>query len=137
MSKLEEAKEILSSLKVPAKQQNGKKFDIVYIDACASLISDQHALRCVASLFQYHRLNSPGVLITNFAYLDNSNPNEAAQYTDLISRYNILRHNRTANLINESGRIHFKHDSANTNVEVSQNLEGAYGEFITAMVYIA
>lgn len=118
-------------------ENSPKKFDIVYIDACASLISDQHALRCVASLFQYHRLNSPGVLITNFAYLDNSNPNEAAQYTDLISRYNILRHNRTANLINESGRIHFKHDSANTNVEVSQNLEGAYGEFITAMVYIA
>lgn len=115
-------------------ENSPKKFDIVYNDACASLISDQHALRCVASLFQYHRLNSPGVLITNFAYLDNSNPNEVAQYTDLISRYNILRHNRTANLINESGKIHFKHDSANINVEVSQNLEGAYGEFITAMV---
>ena len=115
-------------------ENSPKKFDIVYNDACASLISDQHALRCVASLFQYHRLNSPGVLITIFAYLDNSNPNEVAQYTDLISRYNILRHNRTANLINESGKIHFKHDSANINVEVSQNLEGAYGEFITAMV---
>ena len=101
-------------------ENSPKKFDIVYIDACASLISDQHALRCVASLFQYHRLNSPGVLITNFAYLDNSNPNEAAQYTDLISRYNILRHNRTANLINESGRIHFKHDSANTNAYVTK-----------------
>lgn len=61
-------------------ENSPKKFDIVYIDACASLISDQHALRCVASLFQNHRLNSPGVLITNFAYLDNSNPNETAQY---------------------------------------------------------
>lgn len=43
-----------------------KKFDIVYIDACATLISNKHALRCVGSLFQNHRLDSPGVLITNF-----------------------------------------------------------------------
>lgn len=115
-------------------ENSPKKFDIVYIDACASLISDQHALRCVASLFQNHRLYSPGVLITNFAYLDNSNSNETAQYIDVISRYNILRRNRTANLINESGRIHFKYDGANINTEVEQNLEDAYGEFITAMV---
>ncbi len=115
-------------------ENSPKKFDIVYIDACASLISDQHALRCVASLFQNHRLNSPGVLITNFAYLDSSNATEIAQYVDLISRYNILQHNRNANLINEAGIIRFKYDGDNINTQVGQNLEDAYGEFITAMV---
>lgn len=115
-------------------ENSPKKFDIVYIDACASLISDQHALRCVASLFQNHRLNSPGILITNFAYLDATNAAEIAQYTDLISRYNILQHNRAANLINESGTIHFKYDGTDINRQVEQNLEDAYGEFVTAMV---
>ena len=115
-------------------ENSPKKFDIVYIDACASLISDQHALRCVASLFQNHRLNSPGILITNFAYLDATNATEIAQYTDLISRYNILQHNRAANLINESGTIHFKYDGTDINRQVEQNLEDAYGEFVTAMV---
>ena len=115
-------------------ENSPKKFDIVYIDACASLISDQHALRCVASLFQNHRLNSPGILITNFAYLDATNATEIAQYTDLISRYNILQHNRAANLINESGTIHFKYDGTDINRRVERNLEDAYGEFVTAMV---
>ncbi len=112
-------------------ENSPKTFDIVYIDACASLISDQHALRCVASLFKNYRLNSPGILITNFAYL---NPTETAQYIDLISRYNIIQHNRTANLINESGKIRFKYDGLDINKQVEQNLEDAYGDFITAMV---
>ena len=29
-----------------------KKFDIVYIDACAPIVSDKHALKCVASMFK-------------------------------------------------------------------------------------
>lgn len=65
-------------------ESSPKTFDIVYIDACASLISDQHALRCVSSLFQNHRLNSPGVLITNFSYLDNNNIPDKNQYVDLF-----------------------------------------------------
>ncbi len=115
-------------------ENSPKKFDIVYIDACASLISDQHALRCVASLFQNHRLNSPGVLITNFAYLDVANTVEIAQYIDLIARYNILQCNRAPSLINKSGTICFKCDGTNINKQVEQNLEDAYGEFVTAMV---
>ena len=115
-------------------ENSPKKFDIVYIDACASLISDKHALRCVASLFQNHRLNSPGVLITNFAYIDVTNAVEIAQYIDLISRYNILQHNRDASLIDESGTIRFKYDGVDINMQVEQNLEEAYGEFVTAMV---
>lgn len=115
-------------------ENSPKKFDIVYIDACASLISDQHALRCVASLFQNHRLNSPGVLITNFAYLNSSDAAEVAQYIDLISRYWIIHRYPNANLIDDSGVLQFKYDGVNVNTQVEQNLENAYGELITTMV---
>lgn len=111
-----------------------KKFDIVYIDACASLISDQHALRCVASLFQNQRLESPGVLITNFAYLNNKDGKEMEEYIDLISRYNIIRQIRGAKLTNKSGEFYFHDDCTGIITHVKQQLEDAYGDFITAMV---
>lgn len=78
-----------------------KKFDIVYVDACASLISDQHALRSVATLFQFHRLNSPGILITNFAGIDKSNKTEVNQYLDIISRYIMSQNNQPCFVMNE------------------------------------
>lgn len=115
-------------------ESSPKTFDIVYIDACASLISDQHALRCVSSLFQNHRLNSPGVLITNFSYLDNNNIPDKNQYVDLISRYNFLHNNRNAYLINDHGNIRFEDQFDIVKEQVEKNLETAYGDFITAMV---
>ena len=51
-------------------QQTPKKFDIVYIDACGSVPSAQHALRCVSTICQNHRLNSPGVIITSFVFIE-------------------------------------------------------------------
>lgn len=112
-----------------------KKFDIVYIDACASLISDQHALRCVSSLFQNHRLNSPGILITNFAFLDCSNCLEINQYIDIISRYNIIHNNRNAYLVDNNGKIQFCNDlDEKQKIQVSENLEDAYGDFVTTMI---
>ncbi len=115
-------------------ESSPKTFDIVYIDACASLISDQHALRCVSSLFQNHRLNSPGVLITNFACFDSNNTSDKAQYVDLISRYNFIHSNRNAYLLNDNGIIRFDDGFEITRTQVEENLETAYGEFITAMV---
>lgn len=111
-----------------------KKFDIVYIDACASLISDQHALRCVASLFQNQRLNSPGVLITNFAFLDASNSIEKNQYIDLLSRFSIIRDNRNSALLADAGSIRFNVKQDELYLQTEKNLEDAYGDFITAMV---
>lgn len=85
-----------------------RMFDIVYIDACASLISDQHALRCVSSLFQNHRLNSPGVLITNFAFFDLSSVLDTNQYIDIISRYTDIHNDRNASLVDINGHIQFR-----------------------------
>lgn len=109
-----------------------KKFDIVYIDACASIISDQHALRCVASMFQNQRLNSPGVLITNFAFFDSTT--ESSQYTDIISRFMLIRDDRKAALINDLGKIRFASRYEDYYSQVGSDLEHAYGEFITAMI---
>jgi hypothetical protein len=51
-----------------------KKFDVIYLDACAALPSEgQGTLRTLATLFRHHRLASPGVLITNFAAPDLNN----------------------------------------------------------------
>ena len=111
-----------------------KTFDIVYIDACASLISDQHALRCVSSLFQHHRLNSPGILITNFACFDVNNSIEKAQYVDLISRYNHIKSNRKFGVRNDSGKIVLSDDIEETYKKTEEHLKDAYGDFITAMI---
>lgn len=111
-----------------------KTFDIVYIDACASLISDQHALRCISSLFQNHRLSSPGILISNIAYLAENDANERKNYIDLISKYNIIRNNRSAYLINNNGDIRFQNEFDEVERKVSDNLEAAYGDFITLMI---
>ena len=67
-------------------QQTPKKFDIIYIDACGSIPSTQHALRSVFSVCQNHRLNSPGVIITNFAMPDIANE-AIGDYYELISQY--------------------------------------------------
>ena len=53
-----------------------KSFDIVYFDACSTLISEQHSLKSIRTLFQYNRLESIGVLITNFSAPDLSADNQ-------------------------------------------------------------
>lgn len=111
-----------------------KTFDIVYIDACASLISDKHALRCIATMFKFHRLKSPGVLISNFAYLNESVIAEKSGYTDIISRYNFIRSNRTASLLKDNGTIQFAGDFDKERRSVEEQLDESYGEFVSAMI---
>ncbi len=115
-------------------ESSPKTFDIVYIDACASLISDQHALRCIASMFKYHRLSSPGVLISNFANLDETSTTEKTQYIDIISRYNFIRDNRNACLLNSQGKIVFNDGYELIKKRVEENLEESYGDFVSAMI---
>lgn len=65
-----------------------KRFDIIYIDACGPLPSpEKNTLRILATLFKYQRLNSPGVLITNFALPGMSDELQHEAYADLISAY--------------------------------------------------
>ena len=64
-----------------------KKFDIVYIDACGSIASEQQCLRIIATLCKYHRLNSPGIVVTNFACPDLSNESILDEYSELVAQY--------------------------------------------------
>ncbi len=65
-----------------------KKFDIVYLDACGPLPSrGQHTLRLISTLLRYHRLNSPGALVTNFACPDLDSIEQKDNYTYLVSSY--------------------------------------------------
>lgn len=108
-----------------------KKFDIVYIDACASIPSDKHALKCVKDLFQYGRLNSPGELITNFATPDN--PVDIGDYVMLISMYLYFR--------SDSSSLFKVVDNKIENVEFSKfkkkvenSFENYYSEFVSMVI---
>lgn len=111
-----------------------KVFDIVYIDACSALISEQHALRCIASMFRYHRLASPGILISNFAEIDSSNQREVEDYTELITKYNIVKDYSNVTIVNDNGNINFRNYYEEVRQKVVENLSDYYGEFITAMI---
>ena len=111
-----------------------KEFDIVYIDACSPLVSDQHALRCIATMFKYHRLASPGILISNFAEVDSSNENLMNEYYDMISKYDVIKHFSDVTLIEENGIVKFKEHYAETYSLVKENFQQYYGDFITLML---
>ncbi|MBY6934390.1 hypothetical protein FDB44_12235 [Clostridium botulinum] len=110
-----------------------KKFDIVYIDACGSLISDKHALRCISTLFKYHRLNSPGMLLTNFAEIEAANYTERSIYVDIMSKYFLLKQNPNANLIDDE-KAFFKEINQSKLNQLHDNFDYYYGELITSLI---
>lgn len=81
-----------------------KKFDIVYIDACGTIASEQHCLRIIATLCKYHRLNSPGIIVTNFACPDLSKDSLLEEYSELIAQYLFFKQypNSTIKITNAS-----------------------------------
>lgn len=111
-----------------------KRFDIVYIDACAPIVSNQHALRCVSSMFKHHRLNSPGILISNFAEITVSNCLEFEEFVDIIARYFYIKSTANCTLIDNMGKIRFKEGFVAKRETVQKNFDQYYGNFITAMI---
>lgn len=110
-----------------------RKFDIVYIDACGSITSSQHALRCVSSLFYYQRLHSPGVLITNFSKPDISKENTAHEYATMIALYQLFKAQPNVGITCIQGTPLSK--SFDTMYqEVLSNFNRYYGEFITSLI---
>lgn len=115
-------------------QSTPKKFDIVYIDACAALISEQHALRCISSLFKNHRLESPGVLISNFCDVDPNNIPLRDEYVDVMARYFYIKENSTINVREIDKKISIADNYELFKSNISKNFEIYYGDFITAMI---
>ncbi len=111
-----------------------KEFDIVYIDACSPLISEQHALRCIATMFKYHRLASPGILISNFAEVDVSNQTLLEEYYDMISKYNVIKKYPDSVLVRKGSKIVFKECYDEVYENIKKDFSKFYGDFITAMI---
>lgn len=113
-------------------QQTPKKFDIVYIDACGSIPSTQHSLRCVSTLCMNHRLNSPGVIISNFAMPD-IRKDTINDYYEMVSQYLFFKEYPSEDFeINECGIINEKYKEFLT--KVRENFILYYGEYISAVL---
>lgn len=113
-------------------QRTPKKFDIIYIDACGSIPSTQHALRCVSTVCQYHRLNSPGIIITNFAMPDISK-NVIVEYYEVVSQYLFFKKYPSTSFEFIKGGIQSEEYSKLLD-NVSNNFEVYYGDFISAVL---
>lgn len=109
-------------------EQSPQKFDIIYIDACGSIPSEQHALRCLSTIFKNHRLQSPGVIITNFA-----EPDIKHDYIELIAQYSISKKNVNYRYTDNNTQLDFKeYRTLLKNIE--ENFEKEYGEFISSVI---
>ncbi len=111
-----------------------KVFDIVYIDGCAPLVSEQHALRCIATMFKYHRLASPGILISNFSEVDSSNQVLLEEYYDMISKYNVIKEYPDSTLVKKDETIKFREHYDEMYALVKNDFKKYYGDFVTAML---
>lgn len=113
-------------------QQTPKKFDIIYIDSCGSVPSSQHALRCISTICQYHRLNSPGVIISNFAEPD-IKLESISGYIEVISQYLFFKRYSSLEIkFDESGISNLEYIEFKQNV--IKDFSYYYGEFISAIL---
>lgn len=108
--------------------QTPKKFDIIYIDACGSIASSKHALKCISSICLNHRLTSPGVIISNFA-----EPDKKFEYYNLISQYLFFKKEPTASIaFGKSSPKCSKYEAMLEKVKI--DFDTYYGDFISAVL---
>lgn len=113
-------------------QQTPKKFDVIYIDACGSIPSQQHALRCISTICLNHRLTSPGVIISNFAIPDKTD-SSIQEYYKCISMYLFFKEYPNEDIeINDSGIINDSY--INLMEKVRLDFEMYYGKFVSAIL---
>ncbi len=114
-----------------------KNFDIVYIDACGPLPStESNTLAIISALFKYQRLNSPGVLLSNFCCPDFSCSNTREEYTALIGNYLLSKdviETETNDLYLDEKGI----SDSETLIKkiIEPNLEFQYSAFITRLLF--
>ncbi len=109
-------------------QQTPKKFDIIYIDACGSIPSDKHALRCISNIFLNHRLNSPGIIISNFA-----EPDVKTEYIDLLTSYFFSKENLQYEFSNDKTKVINK-EYNELREKIKLNFPDYYGNFISRIL---
>lgn len=111
-----------------------KKFDIVYIDACGSIPSTQHALKTLSILCQYSRLNSPGVIITNFSSPDIENEtDQIKEWVEVISNYLYFKQYPKDTFDIKDGKI-ISQKFREIEYEIQRDFKKYYGEFISCLL---
>lgn len=112
-------------------KNSDQKFDIVYLDFCCSFISEKHGLKCVKTLFEKGRLNSNGVLITNYSMPDISKDNQ--EMIELISLYMYFKQEENLPIEIDNGSIKSeKYIELKNNIK--KDFEKSYGEFISIVI---
>lgn len=109
-------------------EHSQQKFDIVYIDACGSIASDQHALRCITSLIKNHRLVSPGVIVSNFA-----EPDVELDFYELLAQFEFSKTSNEYVFADNGSRIdspEYRKIFDNT----KRDFEKSYGDFISYII---
>lgn len=109
-------------------EKSQQKFDIVYIDACGSIPSDQHALRCITSLIKNHRLFSPGVIISNFA-----EPDDKSDYYELLAQYEFSKMSKKYIFVDNDSRIDSPEYRKLFNI-IKGDFKKHYGDFISYII---
>lgn len=104
-----------------------KKFDIFYYDSCSTAIS-KSALRVVTTMCKYHRLNSPGIIITNFSEPDLSHKFECDKLKSILDPYYSCKKNKRALMEKEVLRF----DNAIEFTE--ETIHRYYSDFITDII---
>lgn len=112
--------------------QTPKKFDIIYIDACGSIPSSQHALRCISTICQENRLNSPGIIISNFAKPD-MGVESINEYGELISQYLLFKYYPNLDISLDDNGICNEEYFILLN-KVKKDFDLYYGEFISTVL---
>ena len=103
-----------------------KQFDIIYIDACGSIPSSRHALRCITSICKYQRLVSPGIIISNFTEPDEK---DIPEYLDLVTLYLYCKSNPITDteFLKEQKYLRYKE-------RVKEKFDKYYGDFISSVL---
>ncbi|WP_055108756.1 hypothetical protein [Paenibacillus ihumii] len=107
-----------------------KKFDIVYIDACGSIASEKQVLRIIATLCKYHRLNSPGIIVSNFACPDLTKGEVLEEYSEMITQYLFCKQFPNDVIDYNNSKIHSESYITLKN-RVKEDFHNFYSELIT------
>lgn len=113
-----------------------ESFDIIYFDACGPIAGgDPNTLKPIISIFERQRLNSPGVLITNFCEPpDHGDARD--RYVDLATAFFSSRYNDLPSIIHESelDPAEFVYDLKLLRNFAAHNLEPLYSHLITRLI---
>lgn len=129
-----------------------RRFDIIYFDACGAFPSkESNTLRALATMFRHSALAPLGVLVSNFACPDTSQPGALDRYSFLIGAYlfpkSFMESKKGGSIEGPSahGYIFNYSPSAEEEIddddppkdfinEVKANFEHYYGQFITRSI---